>query len=109
MKADGNVSLQSLKVDGGATKNNLLMQFQSDLLDVPLYCPVVSETTALGSAYAAGLAVGYFDSIQEIKDSWKCEREWKSSMSKDTRDALVSKSICLKMSIIMSMSVCKSL
>ena len=89
MKVDGGVDLHTLKVDGGATKNNLLMQFQADLLNAPLHCPVVSETTALGSAYAAGLAVGYFDSLEHIRDSWKCEREWLPEMIDDRRDFLV--------------------
>jgi len=90
MKADGgeNSQVLSLRVDGGATKNNLLMQFQSDLLGVPLQRPVVNETTALGSAYAAGLAVGYFHSLNEVKESWKCDKTWKPDMSHEKRDAL---------------------
>lgn len=93
MKADSGVDLHSLKVDGGATKNNLLMQFQSNLLNVPLQCPVVNETTALGSAYAAGLAVGYFSSVEEIKSSWKCAKEWTPEMTGDKRENLVSLTI----------------
>jgi ribulose kinase len=94
MKADSGVDLHSLKVDGGATKNNLLMQFQSDLLNVSLQCPVVNETTALGSAYAAGLAVGYFDSVEAIRESWKCASAWTPQMDAERREFLVSRLSC---------------
>lgn len=89
MKSDSGVTLTSLKVDGGASKNELLMQFQSDLLNVPLQRPVVNETTALGSAYAAGLGIGFYKDLDEIKGSWKAEKIWQPSMASDKRDHLV--------------------
>jgi glycerol kinase len=90
MKSDSGVTLTSLKVDGGASKNELLMQFQSDLLNVPLHRPVVNETTALGSAYAAGLGVGFYQDLEEIKGSWKADKRWDPHMTSDKRDHLVS-------------------
>jgi glycerol kinase len=89
MKSDSGVTLTSLKVDGGASKNELLMQFQSDLLNVPLHRPVVNETTALGSAYAAGLGVGFYKDLDEIKGSWKAEKTWNPKMNSQKRDHLV--------------------
>ena len=74
MQRDAGVSLVELKVDGGAARNDLLMQFQSDLLDTRVIRPSVTETTALGAAYLAGLAVGYWDSIDDIKRQWQAER-----------------------------------
>jgi glycerol kinase len=92
MKIDSGVILSTLKVDGGASKNNLLMQFQSDLLNVPLHRPVVNETTALGSAYAAGLGVGFYKDLDEIKGSWKIDQKWEPNMSREKRTELVSQS-----------------
>ena len=74
MQKDSGVRLKELKVDGGASRNNLLMQFQSDILGVPVIRPAVTETTALGAAYLAGLAVGYWDDINSIKDQWSAEK-----------------------------------
>lgn len=71
MEADCGKKLTALKVDGGACSNNLLMQFQADLLDVPVDRPQIIETTALGAAYLAGLAVGVWNDKEELKDSWK--------------------------------------
>jgi glycerol kinase len=88
MNADSGVALTSLKVDGGMVVNELLMQFQADVLDVPVVRPVVSETTALGAAYAAGLAVGFWSSTDEIRANWTADREWQPSMDGDTREAL---------------------
>jgi glycerol kinase len=86
MQADSGVELSTLKVDGGMVVNELLMQFQSDILGVPVVRPVVSETTALGAAYAAGLAVGYWGSEQDIRDNWAQDKLWEPSMAADDRD-----------------------
>ncbi len=72
--------LDSLKVDGGMTENELLMQFQADVLGVPVIRPAVTETTALGAAFAAGLAVGYFADEQELRERWREDRRWEPSM-----------------------------
>jgi glycerol kinase len=85
----GSISnLQSLKVDGGMVKNNLLMQFQADILDVPVIRPKVSETTALGAAYAAGLAVGYWQSIDDLRANWQADQTWQPAMPEDQRERL---------------------
>jgi glycerol kinase len=81
MAADSGVALTTLKVDGGMTANGLLMQFQADVLDVPVIRPVVSETTCLGAAYAAGLAVGYWPDIEGLRANWKKSMEWTPAMS----------------------------
>ena len=73
MEADSGISIKELRVDGGATKNNLLMQFQSDVLDTKVIRPTVTETTALGAAYLAGLAVGYWKSMDELQEQWQIE------------------------------------
>ncbi|MDR9418254.1 glycerol kinase GlpK [Gracilimonas sp.] len=81
MKADAGIEVKELRVDGGATVNNTLMQFQSDLLgEVPVIRPVVTETTALGAAYLAGLAVGYWDDIEELKKLWKTDKIFEQNM-----------------------------
>lgn len=79
---------KKLRVDGGAVKNNLLMQFQSDLLDVTVERPEVNETTALGSAYLAGLAVGFWETREDIANQWKIEREFEPAMKKEKREDL---------------------
>lgn len=81
MEKDAGVSLKELKVDGGASRNNLLMQFQADILDTEVIRPEVTETTALGAAYLAGLAVGYWDSLDQIRKQWKAERTFKPEAS----------------------------
>jgi glycerol kinase len=88
MNADAAVDLRSLKVDGGMVGNELLMQFQADLLDVPVVRPVVTETTALGAAYAAGLAVGFWSSTEEIRANWAADREWRPAMGAAQREEL---------------------
>jgi glycerol kinase len=88
MRADSGVELSSLKVDGGMVGNELLMQFQADLLGVPVVRPVVAETTALGAAYAAGLAVGFWSSTDEIRTNWSADREWQPDMAEDERERL---------------------
>ncbi|MDF1597291.1 MAG: glycerol kinase GlpK [Acidimicrobiia bacterium] len=89
MRADSGVELNSLKVDGGMTGNDLLMQFQADLVDVPVVRPVVAETTALGAAYAAGLAAGFWANLDDLKANWGVGRSWQPSMDGDRRMALV--------------------
>lgn len=79
MRTDSGVDLQSLKVDGGMVHNDLLMQFQADVLGVPVVRPRVSETTALGAAYAAGLAVGFWHSVDEMRANWGVDRIWQPS------------------------------
>lgn len=76
MNADSGVALKALKVDGGMVQNNLLMQFQADVLDVPVIRPKVAETTALGAAYAAGYAVGFWASKEEMKNNWQVDKTW---------------------------------
>lgn len=90
MIADSGINLKTLRVDGGAVKNDFLMQFQSDMLDVPVERPVIQETTALGAAYLAGLAVGYWESREEIARQWKNERTFESELHQEKRDELYS-------------------
>jgi glycerol kinase len=88
MTADSNVQVKTLRVDGGAVVNNLLMQFQADVLGVPVQRPKVAETTALGAAYLAGLATGFWSSIQEVAEQWAVDRTFEPKMSVDERDKL---------------------
>ncbi|MGL4307131.1 MAG: glycerol kinase GlpK [Mycobacteriaceae bacterium] len=88
MNADSEVALTTLKVDGGMVMNELLMQFQSDVLGVPVVRPVVNETTALGAAYAAGLAVGYWASEDEIRANWAKSKTWTPQMDSQESDRL---------------------
>ncbi|PRY43781.1 glycerol kinase GlpK [Umezawaea tangerina] len=85
MNADSGVELTSLKVDGGMVVNELLMQFQADILGVPVIRPVVAETTALGAAYAAGLAVGFWAGEDDIRENWAQDKQWDPSMDEDQR------------------------
>lgn len=91
MEKDSGVKLTTLKVDGGMTGNELLMQFQSDILDVPVVRPVVKETTALGAAYAAGLAVGFWKDQESLKANWGVDQKWTPQMPVEQRDQLYSK------------------
>ena len=86
MIADSGVELAALKVDGGMTANNLLMQFLSDVLDAPVVRPMVAETTCLGAAYAAGLAVGFWKSTEDLRANWRKAAEWTSSMKPEVRE-----------------------
>ena len=86
MNADSGVPLTALKVDGGMVFNNLLMQFQADVLGVPVIRPVVAETTALGAAYAAGLAVGYWAEIEDLRENWARDAEWAPKMDAELRE-----------------------
>ncbi len=90
MEADSGVKLTALKVDGGMVFNELLMQFQSDILDVPVVRPKVAETTALGAAYAAGLAAGFWKDFDELRANWAKDREWLPKMDAETRKKLYS-------------------
>ncbi len=84
MKKDTGMEPRELRVDGGAVANNLLMQFQADILGVPVVRPEITETTALGAAYLAGLATGFWSNIDELRDKWKVDREFRGEMDKDT-------------------------
>ena len=89
MEEDAEVSIAGLKVDGGASANDFLMQFQADILGGKVYRPKCIETTALGAAYLAGLATGYFASREEIAENWQLEREFAHGMGENTRDRLL--------------------
>ena len=88
MKKDSGVDLNMLKVDGGMTVNELLMQFQADILEVPIVRPVIRETTALGAAYGAGLEIGYWHSLDELKSKWAADREWKPQIDPEKKAKL---------------------
>ena len=88
MEKDSGVSLKALKVDGGMVYNDLLMQFQSDILNVPVVRPKITETTSLGAAYAAGLAVGYWKSFDELRANWNEDKKWHPVMEESTRSKL---------------------
>jgi glycerol kinase len=86
MNKDSGVELASLKVDGGMVHNELLMQFQADVLDVPVIRPTVAETTSLGAAYAAGLAVGFWSEVEDLRANWGKDKEWQPRMDPDERE-----------------------
>jgi len=88
MDTDSGIALDTLRTDGGMVVNDLLMQFQSDILDKPVVRPVVQETTALGAAYAAGLAVGFFSDTDDLVANWAEDRRWTPAMDADKRDSL---------------------
>ncbi|MBI1277124.1 MAG: glycerol kinase GlpK [Anaerolineaceae bacterium] len=88
MRADSGLALQALRVDGGMVRNDFLMQFQADILGVPVQRPSVTETTALGAAYLAGLATGYWSTQEEIVHQWAVEKTFEPKMSTETRDTL---------------------
>jgi glycerol kinase len=89
MESDANLTVSELRVDGGATANNLLMQFQADVLGVPVVRPRIAETTALGAAYLAGLAVGYWRDLSDVAANWQVERRFEPAMSRDQAAALM--------------------
>jgi glycerol kinase len=91
MQQDSGVTLHTLKVDGGATVNNLLMQFQSDILGVNVQRPTVQETTAAGAAYLAGLAVGFWEDTNDVVRNWSLEREFTPKMDRAVSDRLYSR------------------
>src|SRR6185437_4494069 len=86
MNADSGVALTALKVDGGMVQNELLMQFQADILNVPVIRPKVAETTALGAAYAAGLAVGFWSEVEDLRANWGKDKEWQPQMDPAERE-----------------------
>jgi glycerol kinase len=88
MEADSGVEMTTLRVDGGAVKNNFLCQLQADIIQTDIVRPEVDETTALGSAYAAGLAVGYWDTIDELRDNWQIDREFGPELSGEEADRM---------------------
>jgi glycerol kinase len=88
MEGDSGAKLRALKVDGGMVFNETLMQFQSDILGVPVVRPTVTETSALGAAYAAGLAVGLWDSLGHLCENWGIDKVWEPTMDPQTRDEL---------------------
>ncbi|KAF0138143.1 MAG: glycerol kinase, partial [Stygiobacter sp.] len=88
MEADSGINIKELRVDGGATKNNFLMQFQSDVLNTKVVRPTVTETTALGAAYLAGLAVGFWKNIDELQQQWQIEKVFSSTITDVHRNEL---------------------
>ena len=91
MMKDTGVKINHLKVDGGASNNNFLMQFQADIMNMMVRRSKIFETTALGAAYLAGLAVGVWSSLDEIRNNWSFEKEFQSEMDDDTRSELIKK------------------
>ena len=90
MEADAGIHIKELRVDGGATVNNQLMQFQSDILNTNVVRPKITETTALGAAYLAGLAVGYWKNVEEIQQQWQADKSFFPSMLDEKRNELIS-------------------
>jgi glycerol kinase len=88
MNADSGVPLTALKVDGGMVYNEMLMQFQADILGVPVIRPTVAETTSLGAAYAAGLAVGFWNKVEDLRANWGKDKEWTPQMDAGEREKL---------------------
>jgi glycerol kinase len=86
MEKDSGKKLSSLKVDGGASKNDFLMQFQADIINGPVHRPQIVETTAMGAAYLAGLAIGYWKDLDDIKKNWQMDNEFLPEMDEDTRE-----------------------
>ncbi|HYJ38978.1 MAG TPA: FGGY-family carbohydrate kinase, partial [Chitinophagaceae bacterium] len=83
---DAGFSIKELRVDGGATVNNMLMQFQSDILNTKVIRPQITETTALGAAYLAGIGVGFFNGLHEIQEHWKVEKVFTPNMEESERN-----------------------
>lgn len=88
MEKDAGIEISSLRVDGGMVVNETLMQFQADMVDVPVVCPAMIETTALGAAYAAGLAIGYWEDLDDLKQNWGIAQTWKPDMEASKREKL---------------------
>jgi glycerol kinase len=91
MNADAGIAIKELRVDGGATVNDLLMQFQSDIIDCNVVRPRITETTAAGAAYLAGLAIGFWKDLSEIQQYWKEEKTFTPALNKETRQQQVKK------------------
>jgi glycerol kinase len=90
MQSDANITVKELRVDGGATANNFLMQFQSDILNTKVIRPTITETTALGAAYLAGLAVGYWSNMEEIQKQWQVNKIFEPVITEKERKELAS-------------------
>ena len=88
MEKDSGIALDSLRTDGGMVENNLLMQFQADILNKPVVRPTIKETTALGAAYAAGLAVGFYKSIDDLRSNWSVDHTWRPNLAADKREEM---------------------
>ena len=88
MAKDSRIAIKELRCDGGMVANDLMMQFQADILDVPVVRPKITETTALAAAYAAGLAVGYWAGTEDLADNWSVDHRWHPKMAAKTRKAL---------------------
>ena len=88
MEKDSKVKLHTLRTDGGMVRNDLLMQFQADILNIPVVRPVIQETTALGAAYAAGLAVGYYQDLEDLKANWAVDYTWQPHLAETDRESL---------------------
>jgi len=86
MEKDSEIHLFSLRTDGGMVDNNFLMQFQADILNIPVLRPVIKETTALGAAYAAGLATGYYSSLDDLRQNWAVDQTWQPHMDETVRE-----------------------
>jgi glycerol kinase len=89
MEKDSGKATQELRVDGGATANNFLMQFQADLLDCEIKRPKIIETTAIGAAFLAGLAVGFWKNQEELQQLWEADQSFKPEMTSEKRDQLI--------------------
>jgi glycerol kinase len=88
MEKDSGIALDSLRTDGGMVGNNLLMQFQADILNKPVVRPAIQETTALGAAYAAGLAVGFYKNIDDLRANWSVDRAWHPNLEDKKREQM---------------------
>lgn len=88
MEKDSGIALDVLRVDGGMVENDLLMQFQADILNRPVVRPAIKETTSLGAAYAAGLAVGFFKNVDDLRGRWTADRTWTPKLAEEKREAM---------------------
>ena len=88
MEKDSGIALDSLRTDGGMVENNLLMQFQADILNRPVVRPTIKETTALGAAYAAGLAVGFYGNLEDLRANWSVDHTWRPALDADERERM---------------------
>jgi glycerol kinase len=87
MEKDSEIHLFSLRTDGGMVENDFLMQFQADILNIPVLRPAIKETTALGAAYVAGLAVGYYSDLHDLRQNWSADQTWEPHMEEMQRDS----------------------
>jgi len=88
MEKDSGVALDSLRTDGGMVGNNLLMQFQADILNKPVVRPVIRETTALGAAYVAGLATGFYKNLDDLRANWSVDQTWRPNLDNNKREGM---------------------